>query len=272
MIKAYPNFILLIIYQKLITNKLLRYYNITIYMDNRKVYKKNFTVKSYEADINLKLKINCLLQWFSDISWEHANNLGLGFESLSTHKLHWALVGYNIFIYDLPKWKDNVIIETWTSGISGLQYGREYKLLDLEHNCLAAASSSWIIFDEDLSRPVTSELAQVLDLKQIPKATEDGYIKLRPFKDCIFYKELRAEYTDIDLNRHVNNAVYMRWIEDIYKEITEKSIKSIKIQYIDEVKLHQKLKFHYSYDSFLFRLEAMSADNKCCMRAEIHTL
>ena len=56
-----------------------------------------------------------------------------------------------------------------------------------------------------------------------------------------FETEETARYTDIDMHHHVNNAVYVNWIENIMGNILPNKIKRFKIQFSNELKLGDKV-------------------------------
>ena len=90
-------------------------------------YFKNHLVNSYETDRNENLKFYSLFQWFTEIAWEHAKKLGLGFEELQETDKFWILSGINLKIIRLPKWQAKVKSQTWPSGQNKFFFTREFK-------------------------------------------------------------------------------------------------------------------------------------------------
>lgn len=78
-----------------------------------KIYRRQQQVRSYDIDENLELKLNVIFQWFSEIAWEHAKTLGIGFEELKNVDKFWVLNSVNVEINKLPKWQDQLILETY---------------------------------------------------------------------------------------------------------------------------------------------------------------
>lgn len=138
-----------------------------------KIYRRQQQVRSYDIDENLELKLNVIFQWFSEIAWEHAKTLGIGFEELKNVDKFWVLNSVNVEINKLPKWQDQLILETWPSGISGIQYTREFQFYDDKQNVLIAASSSWVIIDKNTLRPILPPEFSYLDELLKEKATDN---------------------------------------------------------------------------------------------------
>lgn len=240
-------------------------------MNNPKLQKhcKIQIVNSYETDLSLNLKLNSLFQWFSEIAWEHAKALGVGFEELANTNKFWILSGMFLEITKLPKWQDKLILETWPSGISGMHYTREFKLYAEDGELLAAAESLWVIFDKNLGKPIVPEEFSYLDNVCKEKATSLIFSKIRPRKNLVPIFKETAKYTDIDMHKHVNNAVYIRWIENCTGDIFPNTVKTLKIQYLSEVKLNDKISFYGNKTENQYYWEAQINDDKVCFRAEV---
>ena len=230
---------------------------------------KEFSVNSYETDHNQSLKITCLFQWFSEIAWEHAKQLNLGFEDLDETAYYWVLLGMNVKIHRLPKWQENVKLQTWPSGVSGLYFSREFIVFDINGECLAAASSSWLIYNRASSRPVVP-VGSEYEYKISPqKATDLEFTKLRQYRDLTDMFNITARYTDIDMHQHVNNAVYIKWIENYLEDLGRHKINFIKIQYLREIKLNEEIAIHVGKAENYYYFEAIINDDKTCFRAEV---
>jgi acyl-ACP thioesterase len=231
---------------------------------------KEFRVNSYETDKNMNLKINCLFQWFSEIAWEHAKKHNLGFEDLGETEHYWVLLGMNVKINKLPRWQDLVKLQTWPSGISNLYFSREFIVYDNDNNILITASSSWLIYNRASSRPAIPKGNNFQYKINAQKATDEEFTKLKPNKNLSDKLEITARYTDIDMHQHVNNAVYIKWIENYLGELYPEKINGIKIQYIREIKLNEEILLFFAKEENVFYCEAIAKnDNKTCFRAEI---
>ena len=61
-------------------------------------YKKEYVVKSYEADCHGFLRLLTLLNWLQDIAVENAQYLGFGFDVCREHNLAWVGSNYVVKI------------------------------------------------------------------------------------------------------------------------------------------------------------------------------
>ena len=230
---------------------------------------KNFTVSSYECDQNLNLKTHCLFQWFSEIAWEHAKKLNFGFEELNSTDYYWVLLGMNVRIEKLPVWQQKIKLQTWPSGIEGLYFSREFMLFDESDNLLVAARSTWLIYNRQTNRPIIPTGKEFEYKTNNTKAVETNFSKLKAQSNFDKKFNVIANYTDIDLHKHVNNAVYIKWIENIMKDIFPNKISEIKIQYIKEVKIDDVIEISVKQEDNICFYEALVNADKVCFRAEV---
>lgn len=230
---------------------------------------RKFTINSFDSDLRLNLKINSLFHFLSEVAWEHAKELGVGFEELADTGKIWILSAINLKILKLPKWQDTIVLETWPSGITGLQYTREFKLLNEKNECLVAASSSWIIYDKQTGKPVLPEEFSYLENICKEKATDSLFAKIRPRKDLFPAFKEYARHTDIDMHQHVNNSVYVKWIENCMGDIYPRRINTFKIQYLHEVKENDEIVIFTEKTDNHYYWEARINGDKLCFRAEV---
>ena len=232
-------------------------------------YTKEYLVNSYETDANLNLKLYSLFQWVTEIAWEHAKLLGAGFEELALSNRIWILSGISLQINKLPKWQDTIKLETWPSGINGLHYSREFKLYSSNGEVLASAGSTWVILDKTISKPVALQEFKYLGEITKEKAIDNLFSKIRPHKNLFpAFKEI-AKHTDIDMHKHVNNAVYVRWIENCTGDIFPRRINTLKIQYLNEIKLNDEVVIFNEKTENHYYWEARINGDKLCFRAEV---
>ena len=66
----------------------------------------------------------------------------------------WVLSRLSVKIIQRPKWRDKVIIKTWSCGPDGIFARREFQFEDLRGNVLLTAVSHWLILDGDTHRMI----------------------------------------------------------------------------------------------------------------------
>lgn len=183
------------------------------------IYSKEYTVHVYEAGINEKLNPHSLFNYLQDTASEHAVSLGFGREHLIRMNSFWILSRIAVEVKRWPSWKEKVIVTTWPRGSERLFAIRDFKVETAKGEVIAAATSSWLIVD------ITTRRIRRPD-KYLPKYSSEltgrnaigrYAVKLDP---PVFYGSsslpFNVKCSDLDVNRHTNNAAYIRWITDSY--------------------------------------------------------
>lgn len=241
------------------------------------MYEKKHSVNSYEANNKLQLKLNCMFQWFSEIAWEHAKILDVGFEDMKEVDVFWTLIGIKLKINKLPKWQNKTTLYTAPTGISGLYFSREFILKDENNNVLVEADSKWLIINKSTGRPIKSVETEYKHLKNKNTKLDFEFERLREKQKLNNIYKVSAEYTDIDLHQHVNNAVYVRWIENILwniENISTDKISDFSIQFLKEIKQSDNVIINLSnvIDNKIFCEATIENTDIHCFRADIKLL
>lgn len=176
---------------------------------------KAYHVKSYEVDINARLMPSSVCNYFQEIAWEHAEILKIGYNALQSISRFWVLSRLQIKFYQYPQWTDEVKLITWPKGIDGMFALRDYLMLSDKGEKMIAAASSWLILDTEKHRP------QRIDSPDHPEFkinATDAYIhaplKLGKSDNYSLTYQNTVKYSDIDVNKHVNNVKYIQWALD----------------------------------------------------------
>ena len=206
-------------------------------MNTRERFDTKFSIASYEADLAGKLSVFALFNRFQDLAGIHAAYLQVGYEQLQTSKLAWILSRIKVQIHSLPNWGDTVQLATWPKGIDGLFAMREFALTSEEGETMVQATSAWLLIDIEKNRPQRFENFPVdLRFPGAPHAIEGKPGKIRMPEGAVTVFERPVWLSDIDVNQHVNNAQYVKWIGDCFSErqFRNRRLTSIQINYLEE--------------------------------------
>ncbi|ACN14977.1 acyl-acyl carrier protein thioesterase [Desulforapulum autotrophicum HRM2] len=167
-----------------------------------------------------ELKIVSILNLLQDTASEHASDMGVSGFDLARENLAWVIVRYQIEIKTSPAWRDEIAIETWRTPINNLYELRQFRITD--HNALeiVTARAFWVMIKKANSRPV-----------RLSRYMPDRYLEGESPEDIPSFKTLRepdrvdfelpfkVRMHDLDLNGHVNNAIYLEWaVETVPRE------------------------------------------------------
>lgn len=175
---------------------------------------RDYPIRSYECDKNGELRLVTLLNIFQDAADSHANLMGLGYDFCRSKGLAWVGANYHIKMARLPRWHESIKVITWPCEERRLGAIRDFCVEDEQGNPIIVAASQWILIDFARKRPVG--LRENLPQYQIipERALESEFEKLPEPTDNDYRIEFQVRYDDIDVNKHVNNAVYPLWASE----------------------------------------------------------
>lgn len=196
------------------------------------------------------MRLVAVLNVLQDMADSHANLMGLGFDYCHEHGLAWVGANYHLKIERLPKWGEEILIQTWPAQEKKLGAVRDFRVVDEAGNDIIIASSQWILIDFARKRPVA--IREHLPFYQVvdDRILETDFLKIFEPEKIDYVKDFEVRFDDIDINGHVNNAVYPLWaLESIMPEYREKKqIAELEIAFKKEGFLGQNIKVEVSFD------------------------
>lgn len=202
-------------------------------------YSKEFEVGSFQVHPDGKLRLNSLADFFQEVAWRHADSADFG-RNLMAENLSWVLSRFDIKATHLPTWGDSIRVFTAGRGVDKLFAFREFLVTDLQGKVLAEAMSSWVLLNTEtkkLHRPESVLPVALFDPKLKPDWQPD---RIRLSGKLEFEERKKVRYSDLDLNNHVNNTSYIRWVEDVIKSFGLAS-NNMSINYLAECLLGDEI-------------------------------
>ncbi len=206
---------------------------------------KSFEVRSYETDFSKKLKPASFMNYAQYMAEEHAGRLSFGYDNLIENQNVWVLSRIHVVFKEYPIWRDNISLKTWHKGTERLFGVRDFRLKGESGEDMILATSSWLIIDintrkiQRVDKILSNEDEGVLR----ESALEESAGKIEIPSDCkILYSRVVA-YSDIDVNRHTNNARYVEWATDALFSISGDSceIREMTVNFNSECRLGEKI-------------------------------
>lgn len=175
------------------------------------VYTGLYRVRSYETDFRGRVRSVTLLNYLQDAASLHASTLGFSVKDLREKNATWMLSRYRIRFFYYPVLGDEVRVRTWRSACEGYYALRDFEILDVHDNPVCVATSSWVVLNLTTKRPVRVE-SVIGDFPCLERrALSDEFSPLPKLETYTRELPFRVRSVDVDLNRHVNHAVYVEW-------------------------------------------------------------
>lgn len=201
------------------------------------IFKKEYKINIFNVDSDHICKFSSLVDFLWDIVISQSDSLGETNEGFVHNQCIWVLLKYDITIYEYPKFKDTITVDTKVIGAKKFYGYRQNTIKNSEGKVIGEVFSTAILIDFENRRPMrisseqgevyglNGELHEVPPLDDIPKIKKEDYLKNYPVR-----------YSDIDSNGHVNNVKYMEMAIDTLPRsiLNEYKIFNIKVLFKKE--------------------------------------
>lgn len=197
-----------------------------------------FSIKSYHTDQEGNLTFSSLFHFLQECAWDNARLNDFGYEFLKQNNAFWVLSRVLVEIDKYPKWKDEIEIKTWPKGADGFFALRDFEI-SLKGKVVGRVTSSWLILDVKTRRPRKLDNFNFIHENFHSENAIDKKLSKVVSKGVLKELETRkVYYSDLDVNKHVNNATYVRWIMDSYfSKEQKKMVSEFEINFLTELML-----------------------------------
>lgn len=238
------------------------------------VWREQFRVRSSDIGLNFVMRMSSVCGYFQEIAGRHANHLDVGYHFMQQSGKVWVLSRLFVNVLKYPQWGQEFYAETWPLGAERIFFRRDHRIGVGDETYINAASY-WILLDLSSRRPSSVAIDEtVLKTNAGKFAMElpsDGF----PVVTSAPCEIHRVKYSDLDQNRHVNNARYVEWIFDLLdQELLEHNIPThFAIEYKHEVRSGDSVALHIEKTNdkpLTYAVEGSLQDaKKVCLKAKI---
>lgn len=216
-----------------------------------KIYSKRYFLTPAECNPESRMPLTLLINRLIEIATLHANQLGIGYESLIEHKGTWVLSRVAIEMKRYPEVDEYYNINTWVCSINRLFSERDFEILDDNNTTIGWARTVWAVINTETRQAVDiSFMEWIKDMipeKECPVAKSSRLKPLKEYKTSIY----TFNYCDLDFNRHVNSSRYIelllnQWSLDFHDH---NRICRFEIAYIHEARYDDSVEVRISQDS-----------------------
>lgn len=201
---------------------------------------QNFTIPCYDTDAAWRLKPASFMDLAQEAAGQHAVYLGFGYDDLIATNTAWILSRVHIRFIDTPKWRDEVTLTTWHKGLNRLFFLRDFIMTDAQGREMVKATTSWLVLNLETRRlvrdPGLMEEGTVCEENVIE--TPADKVQMPKDVETVLALEHVVAYSDVDMNAHTNNAMYMQWAMDAveYEIASSRPVRELTINFNHETK------------------------------------
>ena len=190
------------------------------------------------ADMNGHIKLPDVVLLSLQVSGMQSIELGVGDKTiLENYNLVWIIAGYDIEVIRLPRFGEEITIETEALSYNRLFCYRRFTIYDEVGQELIHMMTTFVLMDRD-SRKVHAVEPEIV----APYQSEFSKKLLRGPKyqslENPISKDYHVRFYDLDMNGHVNNSKYLDWIFEVMGAdfLTHYIPKKINLKYVKEVR------------------------------------
>lgn len=172
-------------------------------------YTVSLTVPYPECDVNNRMRISNIMRHVQQMGGAHLDSLGLTYHRMAADGVVLLLAKEGMTINRLPEGGERIHIETTPRKPKGATLLRDCTFYAEDGSELLFVETTWVAADTKTHRIVRpDELAYDI----IPSLEEKDYavtgLRVRQTEHAPIVGERVVRFSDIDCNRHLNNAVY----------------------------------------------------------------
>ena len=179
----------------------------------------------------------------------HSNERGYGMHYLNTIQRTWVLSRLTIEMNEMPIAYERFRVDTWVDAVVRFFTSRNFRI-SKDNRVIGYGKSIWAMIDTETRQPV--DILKV-DNQTILKYIETNYdnpikksSRVKLDNNLILQKSIIANYSDVDINGHVNSIKYIEHILDLFplEWYKQHTIRKFDIAYITESHNDETLKFY----------------------------
>lgn len=181
------------------------------------------SVRISEIDQHGTMSFEALLDVMQEVAWNNSEMLEFSVYDLLKNGLTWVVNRMQFHVKEYPKHHDVITVKSWPSGVDRLFTYRDYQVLNEEGAEIVWGTSAWLMLDFEKRRPVSMKEHFTLEFPEGIEQMAMDKSKIRSGampENAEETSTIKVGYSDIDVNKHANNACYVNWsLDHFYNQI-----------------------------------------------------
>lgn len=239
------------------------------------IFRREYFLTPAECNPEGRMPLTLLINRLIEVATLHANDIGIGYATLSTHGHTWVLSRVAVDVSYYPKVNETYIVRTWVSGVSRLFSERDFEICDSSGAPIGYARTVWAALD--VEKRCVADISYLAEASRFIPSEKDCPVEKpsRPMPVGEEHKKAtyRFKYSDIDFNRHVNSSRYIELLlnqwpleyHDTYR------LSRFEIAYIHEAYFGEEVEVRLKDDGAGIRAELSDAGKPLCRAFLVYT-
>lgn len=210
------------------------------------VFEKSYEVTYRDTNIRQECNLSAYMEFMIDAAFSQEAKLGLSVSELIESNHTWVIFDYKIKINKYANYRDKLRVVTYVKSFRKFYAVRVFEIYD-ESNMLIVEGETLAFFIDMIKvKPciIPQYYYEIYGVNEEGNGGNIKKLKLKKPEEIHFEKEFEIRYEDIDINLHVGNVQYVRWIMETIPldMIKEYIVHDVKIKYEKEIKYGEKIR------------------------------
>ena len=208
-------------------------------MNLPKRYEETLLLRTCDCDLYGLWRPGAILETMQETAGSSCYALGIGMEALREMNLAWVVSSTRVEFTRLPAIGERIRVETYPTPPRHMFFPRSHLFTDASGEVIGRANSLWVTLDISARKAVRSDevLSRIPDNRDLPLALPlPAPVRLSEGAQPTRVEYL-PQYTDFDVNGHVNNTRYMDWCMNALglPLLRERAVTAFTVHYDSEV-------------------------------------
>lgn len=231
-------------------------------------YQKEITVNQFECDFQNRMKLSSILRQVEQVSMDNCTAIGVDAAMYERTHTAFLLGKLTMEIYDTVTVGDRILLDTSAALPIRAVYHR-YTSLSRGGTEVVGVDTRWMLVNTQ-TRRILRHPPEEFQLPFLEKPAKELDFTLQKMTSGRPVETVKAEYSRVDINGHLNNAEYADIILNALPEeaLREKSVRKLTIYYHNELPMGGEMRLlrEETETGFLFQGIRVS-DEKPCFEA-----
>lgn len=228
-----------------------------------KVYSQIVHITAAQTDLNARMKPSAILEVMQEAAGAHAEIIGVGRDVLMAQNMVWVITRAEVRMDRYPVFGENIRVETFPQPNRRWFFPRCFTFYDEAGRKIGCAATLWVLLDigsrkmckPDSVLPLMPDNRDLVPPMGMPSTVYEP--SATPVTDHYL-----PRYTDMDMNKHVNNTKYIDWCCDALDVDTMQNseLASFALNYHQEIRPGQQIRTELRLHDTTFSFSGFEGD------------
>jgi len=222
------------------------------------IYQQKEKISFYDLDANGDVKLTALLKYIGEAAFYNAEDLGIGIEKTLKINLAFIMQRIGIRIFNMPEVNQEIVVRTWPGEITRSAFKRNGDICNEDGDKLIEWESLWVLIDineRKIKRPSVFPVELPCYGKMSVQVEANKIVMPEEKELHVAYNHI-VQFSELDINWHMNNAIYSDLISNVLALNTSPNIntwREVQFNYVHEAKLSDEVTVNaYGSDGSLY--------------------